>query len=70
MGWINQYHNTLRDLGIEEDKLGFPTGSDRGVGCLTDKYIDRMHQQLNTWISNILQVLQRTGEARLFIGCL
>ena len=56
MGWVNQYHDTLRDLGIEEDELGFPVGSDRGIGMLTDKYIDRMHQQLNSWCTNILQV--------------
>lgn len=56
MGWVNQYSDTLRDLGIEEDELGFPTGSDRGVGTLTDKYIERMRQQLNTWFTNILQV--------------
>jgi len=55
MGWVNQYSDTLRDLGIEEDELGFPTGSDRGVGMLTDKYIERMRQQLNTWFTNILQ---------------
>ena len=56
MGWVNQYHDTLRDLGIEEDELGFPVGSERGIGMLTDKYIDRMHQQLNAWCTNILQV--------------
>ena len=56
MGWVNQYHDTLRDLGIEEDELGFPAGSDRGIGMLTDKYIDRMRQQLNAWCTNILQV--------------
>ncbi len=56
MGWVNQYSDTLRDLGIEEEELGFPTGSDRGVGMLTDKYIERMQQQLNTWFTNILQV--------------
>ena len=56
MGWVNQYHDTLRDLGIEEDELGFPTGSDRGIGMLTDKYIERMRQQLNAWCSNILEV--------------
>lgn len=57
MGWVNQYHDTLRDLGIEEDELGFPSGSDRGIGMLTDKYIDRMRQQLNSWFTNILQVM-------------
>ena len=55
MGWVNQYSDTLRDLGIEEDELGFPSGSDRGMGMLTDKYIERMRQQLNTWFTNILQ---------------
>lgn len=56
MGWVNQYHDTLRDLGIEEVELGFPLTSDRGIGMLTDKYIDRMRQQLNAWCTNILQV--------------
>lgn len=56
MAWVNQYHDTLRDLGIEEEELGFPLSSDRGIGMLTDKYIDRMRQQLNAWCTNILQV--------------
>ncbi|KAL3132011.1 hypothetical protein ABBQ32_008631 [Trebouxia sp. C0010 RCD-2024] len=55
MGWVNQYHDTLRDLGIEEEELGFPLSADRGIGMLTDKYIDRMRQQLNAWCTNILQ---------------
>ena len=56
MAWVNQYSETLRDLGIEEDKLGFPHNSNRGMGLLTDKYIERMRQQLNSWFSNIIQV--------------
>ena len=58
MGWVNEYSDTLRDLGIEEEELGFPAESDRGVGTLTDKYIERMRLQLNSWFTNILQVSQ------------
>ena len=65
MGWVNQYSDTLRDLGIEEDELGFPTGSDRGVGMLTDKYIERMRQQLNAWFTNILQASRVASK----LGC-
>lgn len=63
MGWVNQYHDTLRDLGIEEEELGFPLSADRGIGMLTDKYIDRMRQQLNAWCTNILQVSQNRAPA-------
>lgn len=56
MAWVNQYSETLRDLGIEEEKLGFLHDANRGMGMLTDKYIDRMRQQLNSWFSNIIQV--------------
>ena len=56
MAWVNQYNETLRDLGIEEDKLGFPDEANRGMGMLTDKYIERMRQQLSSWFTNIIQV--------------
>ena len=56
MAWVNQYCETLRDLGIEEDKLGFSHDSNQGMGMLTDKYIERMRQQLNSWFANIIQV--------------
>ena len=67
MGWVNQCHDTLRDLGIEEDELGFPRGSDRGTGMLTDKYINRMQQQLNAWCTNILQV---PAQEQVICACL
>ena len=54
---MNQYSETLRDLGVEEDKLGFPHEANRGMGMLTDKYIERMRQQLISWFTNIIQVI-------------
>ena len=70
MAWVNQYGETLRDLGIEEDKLGFPYEANRGMGMLTDKYIERMRQQLNSWFTNIIQVhahvKQSAAKAHLF----
>ncbi len=54
MSWVGRYQDTCRDLGIEDDKLDFPKG--RGLTMLIDKYIDRIHQTLKTWFTNILEV--------------
>ncbi|KAK9812960.1 hypothetical protein WJX72_006516 [[Myrmecia] bisecta] len=53
--WISSYQDTCRELGIEEEEIVFPKGTDRGITLLIDKYIERMHDTLNTWFTNILE---------------
>ena len=69
IAWVNQYSDMLRDLGIEEDALAFPAGSDRGVSLLTDKYIERMRLQLNAWFTNILEVQCSPIQTCTFLHC-
>lgn len=54
MTWVSRYQESCRELGIEDDKLEFPKG--RGLAMLIDKYIERIHQTLKTWFTNILEV--------------
>lgn len=56
MGWIMEYQQTLRDLGIGEDDLHFPTDSLRGISQMSEKYISRIESTLTTWFTNILEV--------------
>ena len=56
MAWIGEYHETLRELGIEEDALQFASGIDNGTYLLTDKYISRVENTLIAWFTNILEV--------------
>lgn len=56
MGWVSDYQETLRDLGVEEDQLHFPADRDRGTARLTEKYISRVEFTLATWFQNILEV--------------
>lgn len=56
MAWITDYQETLRELGIEEDSVQLPTGSDSGTYQLTEKYIARVESTLITWFNNILEV--------------
>ncbi len=51
------YHETLRELGIEEEDLQFASTSDHGNFQLTEKYISRVESTLITWFTNILEVL-------------
>lgn len=55
LAWVNQYQETLRDLGIEEDEVRFSDSSSRGEGLLLRKYVERLHSTLNTWCTNILE---------------
>lgn len=57
LAWVNQYQETLRDLGIEEDEVRFSDSSSRGEGLLLRKYVERLHSTLNTWCTNILEVM-------------
>ena len=51
-----EYHETLRELGIEEDDLQFASSSDHGTFQLTEKYISRVEATLIAWFTNILEV--------------
>ena len=54
--WTNNYQETLRELGLEDDDIMFPEGPDRGTTVLIDKYIERMRTTLHAWFVNILEV--------------
>lgn len=56
MAWIADYQETLRELGIGEDDLQFPTAMDHGTYQLTEKYISRVESTLINWFTNILEV--------------
>jgi hypothetical protein len=60
MAWVNDYQETLRELGIEEVDLQFPSGTERGSYLLTEKYISRLEATLISWFANILEVAART----------
>ncbi|BDA50552.1 Exocyst complex component 3 [Coccomyxa sp. Obi] len=53
--WTNNYQETLRELGLEDDDIMFPEGPDRGTTVLIDKYIKRMRTTLHAWFVNILE---------------
>ena len=57
LAWVNQYQETLRDLGIEEDEVRFSDSSSGGEGLLLRKYVERLHSTLTTWCTNILEVI-------------
>jgi len=59
IGWTNNYQETLRELGLEEDDIAFPDGPDRGSTVLIDKYISRISTTLHAWFVNILEVRPR-----------
>ena len=56
MAWMAEYHETLRELGIEEEDLQFASSSDHGTFQLTEKYISRVESTLIAWFTNILEV--------------
>ena len=51
-----EYHETLQELGIEEEDLQFASSSDHGSFQLTEKYISRVESTLIAWYTNILEV--------------
>ena len=57
MAWMAEYHEMLRELGIEEDDLQFAGSHDHGTFQLTEKYISRVEATLIAWFTNILEVL-------------
>ena len=56
MGWVSGYQATLRELGLDDEDVNFPSGANRGVSVLISKYTDRMHATLQAWFVNILEV--------------
>ena len=56
MGWVTEYQETSRDLGIEEDRLQFPAGPGSGTWLMTEKYMSRVETTLVAWYTNILGV--------------
>lgn len=61
MQWVNQYQETLRNLGVEEALVLLPVApwSDPegrpGMSRLIESYTTRMEQTLTTWFKNILE---------------
>ena len=68
LAWVNQYQETLRDLGIEEEEVRFPESTSRGEALLLRKYVERLHDTLTTWFTNILQVSSWHGKTHLQRG--
>ena len=69
LAWVNQYQETLRDLGIEEDEVRFSDSSSGGEGLLLRKYVERLHSTLTTWCTNILEVIADKQVVRPCPGC-
>ena len=65
LAWVNQYQETLRDLGIEEDEVRFSDSSSGGEGLLLRKYVERLHSTLTTWCTNILELRTHKQVAQL-----
>ena len=59
MQWINEYHERLAGLGVEEGEVRFPDGPRCGMMLLVDTYVDRTVAMLSTWLTNIVEVRVR-----------